>query len=75
MLCVFSRQMIALVAKLPKAFGGKVRCGIRWGSFVIGSGPPFFGGRIRGREVKYPIDSVLKYENQNIITFTGETLK
>lgn len=52
----------------------------RWGLSVDtlrdyrarGGGPAFFGGRIRGREVKYPLDAVLEYENRNRIEFNGE---
>ena len=55
----------------------------RWGLSVDtlrdyrsrGGGPVFFGGRIRGREVKYPIDSILDYENQNRIQFNGEEIQ
>jgi hypothetical protein len=39
-----------------------------------GGGPVFFGGRIRGREVKYPIDAILDYENKNRIEFNGEEI-
>ena len=39
-----------------------------------GGGPPFFGGRIRGREVKYPTDGVLEYETLNRVEFNGQVL-
>ena len=52
----------------------------RWGLSVDtlrdyrarGGGPKFFGGRIRGREVKYPVDAILEYEVRNRIEFNGE---
>lgn len=51
----------------------------RWGVSVDtlrdvrarGGGPVFFGGRIRGREVKYPVDAILEYESTNRIGFNG----
>jgi len=52
----------------------------RWGLSIdtlrdhrrTGGGPAFFGGRIRGREVKYPIDAVLEYERMNRIEFSHQ---
>lgn len=54
----------------------------RWGLSVDtlreyrarGGGPVFFGGRIRGREVKYPLDAILDYEDKNRIEFNGEEI-
>ena len=54
----------------------------RWGLSVDtlrdyrarGGGPAFFGGRIRGREVKYPVDAILEYEDRNRIEFNGEEI-
>lgn len=54
----------------------------RWGLSVDtlrdyrarGGGPVFFGGRIRGREVKYPMDAVIEYEDRNRIRFNGEEI-
>ena len=40
-----------------------------------GGGPVFFGGHIRGREVKYPIDSVLDYENKTESNSMGRRSK